>query len=140
MSRRQTQPLRTATDPQEPSPAPVQSTPPQGFGIGMGHPEFHFVTGLMDVQKQLGEIKASIETLTKTVDSTKSKVDDLVGWKNRILGGAVAIGAVCALLGFGVTKLSSYVTFKVPDAVASPPNTATHSSIDSPPAGHSAQK
>jgi len=107
----------------------------------MGHPEFHFVTGLMDVQKQLGEIKASIETLTKTVDSTKSKVDDLVGWKNRILGGAVAIGAVCAILGFGVTKLSNYVTFKAPETAAPPQSsTGTLSSTSSPPAAQPAQK
>lgn len=132
------QPLPSnSSEPQEPSPAPVQSAPPPGYGIGMGHPEFHFVTGLMDVQKQLGEIKASIETLTKTVDSTKSKVDDLVSWKNRILGGAIAIGAVLALLGWGITKFSSYVTIKAPDApsptaAAAPATTAASPATDRP--------
>lgn len=104
-----------APAPQDVSPPPAQTPPPS---IGMGHPEYHFVTGLLEIQKQLGETNSAISALTKTVDSTKAKVDDLVAWKNRILGGAFALGAVCALLGFFVSKFSSYVTFKDPETTA----------------------
>jgi hypothetical protein len=82
----------------------------------------------MQMQQALGEIKASIDNLRQTVDSTKSKIDDLVAWKNRILGGAIALGAVCALIGFLVTKFSSYVTISVPHppAVQAPAAPISH--------------
>jgi hypothetical protein len=68
----------------------------------------------MEMQKSLGEINASILSLRQSVDSVKSKVDDLVAWKNKILGGAAVFGAVCALLGFLFTKFSDYVTIASP--------------------------
>lgn len=105
-----TQRKSTARDPDVSSPIP--ETPPSA--LGHGHPEYHFVAGLMDVQKQLGEIKAEIQSLGRTVEDTRSKVEDLVAWKNRILGGAVGFGAVCAFLGFALTKLSNYITIKSP--------------------------
>jgi hypothetical protein len=100
--------------PQDAAPPPAQTPPPS---LGYGHPEFHFVTGLLAVQKQLGEINANLILLTKTVDSTKSKVEDLLAWKNRILGGAVVVGLACTLIGLAVTKFSSYFMLK-PDTPA----------------------
>lgn len=97
--------------PQDTSPMPPQTTP---TGIGFGHPEFHFVQAIMEMQKSLGEIKASIDALQKTTDSTKSKVDDLVKWKQMIIGGAVVFGAVCSGLGFFASKFSNYISFKAP--------------------------
>ena len=96
---------------QDVAPAPVQTVPT----IGQGHPEYHFVQSIMEMQKSLGQINASIESLTKTVDSTKSKVDDLVKWKNMIFGGAIVLGVLGSLVGFFVTKFSSYVTIKAPE-------------------------
>jgi len=104
--RQQAQPVQ-----QDVSPAPVQTVP----SIGQGHPEYHFVQSIMEMQKSLGQINASIESLTKTVDSTKSKVEDLVKWKNMIFGGAIVIGLFCSLAGFAVTKFSGYVTIKAPE-------------------------
>ena len=56
-----------------------------------------------DFQAALGEINASITTLGKSVDSTKSKIEDLVKWKNMILGGAIVLGVAA---GIAVAKLS----------------------------------
>jgi len=42
--------------------------------VGMGHPEFNFINGLMELQKSAARLDATIESLQKTVDETKSKV------------------------------------------------------------------
>ncbi len=60
----------------------------------------------MEMQKSLGEINASIQALNKTVDSTKSKVDNLVNWKNMIMGGAITLGF---LLGLGITLFKIFL-------------------------------
>lgn len=65
------------------APASIPQTTPKG--IGYGHPEFQFIQSIMEMQKSLGEINASIQALNKTVDSTKSKVDELVKWKHMIV-------------------------------------------------------
>ncbi len=100
------------------APATVPQTTP--IGIGYGHPEYQFVQSIMEMQKSLGQINASIQALEKSVESTKAKVDDLVNWKNRILGGTIAIGALLSGLIFLITK--DYVTFKMqPQAPISQP-------------------
>jgi len=72
----------------------------------------------MEVQKHLGEIKASLDSLTKTVDSTKTKVDALIAWRNMIFGGVVTLSVVCTAIGFGISKFSGYFTIKQPDQPA----------------------
>ncbi|MFN0302782.1 MAG: hypothetical protein ACKVQU_20800 [Burkholderiales bacterium] len=98
------------------APASIPQTIPRG--VGYGHPEFNFIQGLMEVQKALGEIHGSIADLKKSVDGTKSKVDDLVAWKNKILGGAIVLGVVASGLGFVIAKFSDYVTIKPPSSPA----------------------
>ena len=49
------------------------------------------------VQKPAGEVKASLEALTKTVNVLVVKVDDLTAWKNKMLGGAVVACVVAAV-------------------------------------------
>jgi hypothetical protein len=75
--------------------APVQESTPRR--VGYGHPEYNFIQSIMEMQKSLGEINASIQALRVSVDSTKTKVDDLVKWKHMILGGAVTIGFLAGL-------------------------------------------
>ena len=94
------------------APATVPQTTPTG--IGYGHPEYQFVQSIMEMQKSLGEINASILGLGKSIDSTKAKVDDLVNWKNRILGGAIVLGVVISVLVFAVTKAWDYISIKSP--------------------------
>lgn len=96
-------------------PGVPQTTPPS---IGFGHPEYHFVQGLMEIQKSLGEMQANIQGLQRSVSETKAKVDELINWRNRILGGAVVLGAVCALLGFLVARGADYVAIRMPAAPA----------------------
>lgn len=103
---------RQSADDEAPATLPQIAPPPR---IGQGHPDFTVFQGLMDLQRSVAEVKASVEALTKTVDGTKSKVDKLVEWKNKILGGAMVLGAVIALFAFLITKFSSYVTFKMPE-------------------------
>lgn len=77
---------------------------------------------LFDLKQSIGELKTSMEALTASVNSTKTKVEDLVNWKNKILGGAIALGAVTTLLGFVFAKLSNYVTIAAPQpALPQPP-------------------
>lgn len=78
------------------APASVPQTTPRS--IGYGHPEYQFVQSIMEMQKSLGEINASIQALSKTVDSTKSKVDELVTWKNMVFGGAITLGFLITIV------------------------------------------
>ena len=89
--------MNTSNDRQDATPPQPQLPPPD---IGRGHPEYHFVQSVMEMQKALGEIQASVKHLTNVTESTKSKVDDLVKWKHMILGGVAAGGF---LLGLGVS-------------------------------------
>lgn len=105
------------------APATVPQTTPTG--IGYGHPEYQFVQSIMEMQKSLGEINASIKALSKSVDSTKSKVDDLVKWKNMILGGVIVAGVLISGMAYLLNKASDYITFKNPAALSlqAPPPT-----------------
>jgi len=93
-----------STLPDDEAPASIPQTSPRS--IGYGHPEYQFIQSIMEMQKSLGEINASIQALNKTVESTKSKVDDLVKWKNMIMGGAITIGF---LLGIGLTLFKVFL-------------------------------
>lgn len=70
--------------------APPQDSTPRP--IGYGHPEFHFVQAVMEMQKSLGEIRAELTGLRTTTESIKAKIDDLVKWKHMIVGGVATIG------------------------------------------------
>ena len=72
--------------------APSVSPQVTPTGIGYGHPEFHFVQSVMELQKSNAEISTNLAHLVKSVDSLKSKVDDLVKWKTLVIGGAITIG------------------------------------------------
>jgi|GEM_PF-1530489 len=78
--------------------------------IGFGHPEYQFVQSIMEMQKSLGEINSSIKTLNASVSSANSKVDDLVKWKNMIVGGAFVIGVVLSGTYVIISKASDYLT------------------------------
>jgi hypothetical protein len=67
------------------------STHPPEHAYGAGDHSFT-LQAIMEMQKTLGHLESSIQELTKSVDSVKSKVDDLVKWKYMILGGAAVIG------------------------------------------------
>ena len=66
------------------------------------------------MQKSLGEINTSIKSMDKTIEGMKSRVDDLVAWKHKILGGAVVLGAVIALLSALIGWGLKYITIKSP--------------------------
>lgn len=77
------------------------STPPY-----TGHHDHSFtLQTIMELQKSMGELTASVNNMSTILSSTKSKVDDLVAWKNKILGGAIVLGAVTSVLGFIIAKL-----------------------------------
>lgn len=78
----------------------------------------------MELQKTLGETNAQLKTLQASVDGLKSKVDDLVGWKHKILGAAAMLGAVIALLSFVAGKASDYVTINSARPGSSAPQSA----------------
>lgn len=77
----------------------------------------------MEMQKSLGEMSATLNGVKSSVDGLKGKVDELVFWKHKILGGAAVLGFVFALIGFGITKLSGFVSLQAPTATA--PTAAT---------------
>lgn len=62
--------------------------------IGSGHPEYHFVASVMELQKSITEVSVNQEHLIKTVDGIKTQVSDLVKWKHMIFGGVVVIGII----------------------------------------------
>lgn len=113
------------------SPAVVPQTTPKT--IGYGHPEYQFVQAIMEMQKSIGEVKASVESLREAVNSTKSKVDTLVQWKNMIVGGAVVFGFVCSSLGFLFVKGWDYISFKNPAAQVQQMQAPAQPVIQTPP-------
>ena len=63
--------------------------------IGMGHPEYNFINGLMELQKSSARTDATIESLQKTLDETKTKVSRIektVYIATGIIVVAVAVG------------------------------------------------
>ena len=77
------------------APATVPQTTPTA--IGYGHPEYQFVQAIMEMQKSIGEVKASVDALRAVVEGTKSKVDDLVNWKHKIIGGVAVLSVFLTL-------------------------------------------
>ncbi len=85
------------------------STPNMSYGSG----DHSFtLQAIMELQKSVGEMNANLQAMKSSLDGVKAKVDDLVGWKHKILGGAAAIAAVIAVLAFILGKASEYLTFK----------------------------
>ena len=82
----------------------------------MGHSDHSFtLQAVMELQKSVGEMNANLTGVKSSVDSVKSKVDDLVAWKNRILGIALGVGAMISILSILLTK--SYLTIGAPPIV-----------------------
>lgn len=119
--------------------------------VGLGHPEYHFVQGLMEVQKSLVEISTNLAHVTKavdamkiklddlaplpkTVDGIKTKVDDLVQWKTMILGGAIVLGVVLSIATVVIKYGSDYFMLK-PDAakVEARPSARVDEPVAAPP-------
>ena len=114
------------------APASVpQTTPP---AIGYGHPEYQFVQAILEMQKSLGEINASLVALNKSVDGVKAKVDKLEEWKNMIFGGAIVAGVLISVASYMLSKASEYVTFKAPATQLAPAVPAPPIATPSPPA------
>ncbi len=74
----------------------------------------------MELQKSVGEMNSTLGTLKSSVDGVKTKVDDLVSWKNRILGGAFVLGAVFSIGAFLIGKFWDYFSIKAPPAISAP--------------------
>lgn len=110
----------------EPLRSPITEPVPR---IGNGHPEYHFVQGLMelraamqamdtDLKVSMTRLEGKLEGVKDSVDSTKKKVDDLVRWKTLILGGAIALGAVSAFLWGVYAKFGDRITIAPPASTA----------------------
>lgn len=102
---------QSAKEGDTPTPSSTPQTTPKD--IGFGHPEYHFVQSIMEMQKSLGEINASIKDLNRSVDSTKAKVDDLVKWKHMVVGGAIVLGIFIGGIFTIGSKVFDHVSFNV---------------------------
>lgn len=102
---------RTRRQPDDESVAQLPQTSP--LGVGAGQPGHDFtLQAVMELQKSVGEINANLQAMKSSLDGVKNKVDDLVGWKNKILGGAAVLVAVASLLWLIGSKASDYVVLK----------------------------
>lgn len=112
---------RGSADDSDEAPTSIPQTTPRP--IGYGHPEYQFVQSIMEMQKSLGEINASIKDLNRSVESTRSKVDDLVKWKHMIVGGTIVLGIILgAVITIG-TKVFDHIAFNPPQPVQTPQST-----------------
>lgn len=118
---------RTRAKAEDTSPQPPQSTPVQPVQHGYRDHSFT-LQAIMELQKSVGEMNANLQALKTSVDGVKGKVDDLVNWKHKIIGGAAVAGAIIAVLAFLATKAADYVSIKTPSTQVtpvSPPSQAT---------------
>lgn len=108
---------------QEGTPPSTASTEPPKTGIGYGHPEFHFVESLMELNRNIGKMdtdqkvamtrmEEQLKSVKEATESTKKKVEDLVRWRFMILGGAIALGAVATMVLGLFTKFGDRVTLQ----------------------------
>lgn len=83
--------------------------------LGYGTHDHSFtLQAVMDLKGSFGKLEASLENLNTSISSMKGKVDDLVNWKHRILGGAAVIAVVFTVVGVVIGKFGSYVSFHGP--------------------------
>lgn len=75
---------------------------------------------IVGLEKSVAELGIHMQGVKTTLEGVKSKVDDLVAWKNRILGGAAMLALAIAAISFLAGKASDYVTFKMPAPVSAP--------------------
>jgi len=110
-----------------------ETTPSPGFGAR----EHSFtLQAIMELQKSMGELNATVNGMKSTLDSVKIKVDGLVAWKHAIVGGAITLGVVVTVLVFLLSRASDFVTFKTPPvapaAVAPVPTPAPTAAAPTP--------
>lgn len=67
---------------------------------------------VMELQKSVGEINANLHAMKSSLDSVKTKVDDLVGIKNKIIGGVAAVAIVGSLFGGLIALAVPYLALK----------------------------
>ena len=96
------------TAPQVPQSAPTQ--------FANGNHDFTLQC-VVELQKSMGEVNATMRSVKDALDGVKSKVDDLVGWKHKIIGGAAVLVIVGGVLGWAIGKASDYVSIRVPSGV-----------------------
>lgn len=105
-----TTPSKRAAKSADSVPQVPMSTPSQ-FGMP-GH-DFT-LQAVMELQKSLGQMEAKLDGVVRSVDSMKTKVEDLVGLKQKMIGGTVVLGVVCSVLGFALSKGWDYITIQKP--------------------------
>ena len=86
---------------------------------------------LMELQKSVSQLETRLDHVKESVDSTKTKVEGLTSWKNKILGGAMVLGALISIATFLIGKFSSYITIAAP---------ASEQHLAAPPAPQAAQQ
>lgn len=67
---------------------------------------------IMELQKTVVETNTRLASMESSINGLKTKIDDLVAWKHKILGGAAVLAVVVAAIGFLIGKASDYVTLK----------------------------
>jgi hypothetical protein len=104
------------------------------MSVGMsGQDHSWTLQAIMELKGSLAQLTVTVEALRKSSETMGAKVDDLVGWKNKVLGGAAMLMFVGGLIGYGVGKLSDYVVLKPPAPTAAP-TTPTQAAPPPPPA------
>ena len=104
--------FRLGTPPENERPSDPKVSAPVNY---FGHHDHSFtLQAVVELQKTVGQLVVEIRHNTESINSLKSKTEDLMNWKNRILGGAIVLGAILALLAFLVTKFANYVTVAAP--------------------------
>lgn len=101
-------PVDDDSEPQVP-----QSTPTSLGAYGQPSHDFT-LQAVMELQKSVGEMNATLQTVKSSLDSVKTKVEDLVGWKHKIIGGAAVLIACGGFVGWALAKASDYVTVRIP--------------------------
>lgn len=97
------------------TPQVPQSLPPAFSNHGQGH-DFT-LQAIMELQKSVAEMNTTMRAMKESLDGVKSKVDDLIGWKHKIIGGAAVLVVVGGVIGWVIGKASEYVSVRVPAGV-----------------------
>jgi hypothetical protein len=60
---------------------------------------------LLGLKKDVEYIKKSVDTISKSVGTNTTKIEEIIGWKNKVHGALAVISGILAFIGAKISKI-----------------------------------